>query len=279
MASGNGTEETLISQPKQKVAVKVVRYVDKDALTVLMRILRGIYVWWNLAHENVAELLGITTNFDHTISIASPLIPRVDAFRYVQDPNVDPRPLILEIAKGLHYLHTYERGPIIHGGIKGANVLVSDDGHALLTDFGSSRLAEASFSLVVKGDRKGTLDWMAPEHFQADKFTMSTASDVWAFGMTTLELFTRKRPFDHLQNIGAVVNHIVNKELTRPSLVASFFRLSDEWWSICLPCLNRDPAYRARMSNVVESIRTLQTEYKVVPRLLPRDVSFNSSHH
>ena len=64
--------------------------------------------------------------------------------------------------------------------------MVSDDGHALLTDFGSSRLAEASFSLVVKGDRKGALDWMAPEHFESDKFTMSTAGDVWAFGMTAL---------------------------------------------------------------------------------------------
>ena len=109
-ASENNTEET----PQfQKVAVKIVRYDREDALTVLMvsslylwfsslrclitfnqRILRGIYVWWNLAHENVVELLGITTNFDHTISIVSPLIPRGDALRYVQDPNVDPRPLV-----------------------------------------------------------------------------------------------------------------------------------------------------------------------------------------
>jgi len=64
--------------------------------------------------------------------------------------------------------------------------LISDDGRALLTDFGSSRLAEALFSLVVKGDQKGALDWMAPEHFQQNKFTISTESNVWAFGMTTL---------------------------------------------------------------------------------------------
>ncbi|KIM61268.1 hypothetical protein SCLCIDRAFT_912632 [Scleroderma citrinum Foug A] len=261
-ASGNGTDsETLVPQAKQKVAIKVVRYVDKDALTVLMRILSGIYAWWNLAHENVAELLGITANFDHTISIVSPLIPRGDAFRYVQDPNVDPRPLILGISNGLDYLHTRK---IIHGGIKGTNVLVSNDGHALLTDLGSSCLAEASFSLVVKGDLEGTLDWMAPEHLKADKFTMSAEADVWAFGMTTLELLTRKRPFDHFQNIGAIINHIVYKELTRPRLDASFFRLTDEWWSICLSCWNHDPVHRAPMSNIVENIRTLQTESKII---------------
>ena len=112
-APWNGTKETPIPQQKQKVAVKVVRYVDKDALTVLMvssfylwlsslrclmtldqRILRRIYVWWDLAHDNVVKLLGITINFGHTISIVSPLMPRGDAFRCVQDPNVDPRPLV-----------------------------------------------------------------------------------------------------------------------------------------------------------------------------------------
>ena len=35
-ASGNSTEDTLVPQQKQKVAVKVVRYVDKNALTVFM---------------------------------------------------------------------------------------------------------------------------------------------------------------------------------------------------------------------------------------------------
>ena len=107
----NGTEDTQIAQQKQKVAVKVIRYVDKDALTVLMvsslyllfsllrclmmldqRILRRTYVWWNLAHENVVKLLGVTINLGHTISIVSSLIP--SAICYVQDPNVDPRPLV-----------------------------------------------------------------------------------------------------------------------------------------------------------------------------------------
>ena len=58
------------------------------------RVLRQVYVWSNLAHENVLELLGITTNFDDTISIVSPLMPRGNASGYVQDPNVDPRPLV-----------------------------------------------------------------------------------------------------------------------------------------------------------------------------------------
>ena len=67
---------------------------------------------------------------------------RGNAFDYVQDPAIDPRPLvccmdvsypytsqlviqILGIANGLHYLHTFKQGPIIHGDIKGVGILVS----------------------------------------------------------------------------------------------------------------------------------------------------------
>jgi len=65
-------------------------------------------------------------------------------------------------------------------------MLVSNDGHALLTDFGFSHLAEASFSLAVEQRPGGTLNWMAPEYLEGDEFTMTTAGDVWAFGMIAL---------------------------------------------------------------------------------------------
>ena len=104
-ASGNGTMKS-----SDCVAVKVIRNVKKDVLmvsslylwllslqclmTLDQRMLGGIYDWWNLAHENVAKLLGITADFNHTISIVSPLMPKRDAFHYVKDRNVDPHPLV-----------------------------------------------------------------------------------------------------------------------------------------------------------------------------------------
>ena len=42
------------------------------------------------------------------------------------------------------------------------------------------------FSLAVNQRPGGTLSWMAPEYFHEDKFTMTTAVDIWAFGMTAL---------------------------------------------------------------------------------------------
>ena len=65
-------------------------------------------------------------------------------------------------------------------------MLISDDGHALLTDFGTSHLAATSFSMTREQHPGGTLDWMAPEYLDTDELMMTTAGDVWAFGMTAL---------------------------------------------------------------------------------------------
>ncbi|KIM68087.1 hypothetical protein SCLCIDRAFT_106259 [Scleroderma citrinum Foug A] len=86
------------------------------------RVLREVYVWSKLDHDNVIKLLGITTSFDDTISIVSPLMSRGNAFDHVKNPDVDPRPLILGIAQGLRYLHNHSLGPIIHGDMKGVSV-------------------------------------------------------------------------------------------------------------------------------------------------------------
>lgn len=243
---------------QQEVAVKVVRCGDKSARPALEGVLREVYVWSKLRHENIIELLGITTAFDNTISIVSPLMSRGNAFDYVQNLDVDPRPLILGIANGLYYLHMHEQGPVVHGDIKGLNVLISEDGHALLTDFGFSHLSQASFSLAAKQRPGGTLNWMPPEYLEADEYEMTTAGDVWAFGMTALELLTRKRPFHHLNTNGAIMYHIFFKARERPSPDVSCSFLTDKWWNLCLSCWVRDPNRRPSMSSVVKNIRHIR---------------------
>jgi len=103
--------EGTLNPEQTKVAVKVVRYGDKGALPVLevssfcapssamchkmyQKLLQEVYVWSKLDHQNVIKLLGVTTAFDHTVSVVSPLMSRGNVFDYVQNPDVDPRPLV-----------------------------------------------------------------------------------------------------------------------------------------------------------------------------------------
>ena len=62
------------------------------------------------------------------------------------------------------------------------NVLVSDDGQALLIDFGLSFLENSSSSHTHRGG--GTINWIALEALDEKGTTYKT--DVWSFGMTAL---------------------------------------------------------------------------------------------
>jgi len=66
------------------------------------------------------------------------------------------------------------------------NILISDNGKALLTDFGFSVAINSSFSIDISdtGGIKGTLRWMSPEILDGGE--VSHQADVWAFGMTAL---------------------------------------------------------------------------------------------
>ena len=107
-AGSYGTVYEGILLPSSRVAVKSICRGDQTVftvrilflpsnpclLTINQEILREVYVWSKLQHENILQLFGITTMFDRTISIVSPMMSRGNAFKYVQDPSNDPRPLV-----------------------------------------------------------------------------------------------------------------------------------------------------------------------------------------
>lgn len=74
---------------------------------------------------------------------------------------------------------------VVHGDIKAANVLVSNDIRPLVCDFGLSRAIDAVTATTLQG--KGSLRWMSPE-LLAEGHGKSFATDVWAFGMLIYEV-------------------------------------------------------------------------------------------
>ena len=57
------------------------------------RVLCGTFIWSLLEHDNVLPLLGVTT-FDNGLSTVTELIIEGNAHNYVQDPEVEPGPLV-----------------------------------------------------------------------------------------------------------------------------------------------------------------------------------------
>lgn len=175
---------------------------------------------------------------------------------------------IREIASALAYLH--DRG-IIHGDMKAANVLVSDEHNALLCDFGLSRAIDTPTATTLRG--KGSLRWMSPE-LLCEGEGKSFASDIWAFSMTVyevdgscfhitilieclsiLQILSGCLPFHDLEE-HAIISTLIFKK-RRPPLNpecslrgASYMRI----WKVAQSCWNEDPRLRPSMTIVSRTL-------------------------
>eukprot|EP00249_Psilotum_nudum_P015776 c25514_g1_i1 orf=375-2489(-) len=98
------------------------------------------------------------------------------------------------VAQGLEYLHTYADPPVIHRDVKSSNILLDENLVAKLSDFGLSK-ATLEFETHISTTPAGTSGYIDPEYFLRGQLT--TASDVYAFGMVLLELVTGQKAIDH----------------------------------------------------------------------------------
>lgn len=78
---------------RRTIAVKTCK--QRDA-TAVKHAFNEIRIWAQLEHENIMPLMGITTKFDHTVSMVTEWMERGNAHKYVKDEAVDPRPLVCQ---------------------------------------------------------------------------------------------------------------------------------------------------------------------------------------
>ncbi|XP_048457530.1 serine/threonine-protein kinase TNNI3K, partial [Rhincodon typus] len=111
--------------------------------------------------------------------------------------------IAIDVAKGMEYLHNLIQ-PIIHRDLNSHNILLYEDGHAVVADFGESR-----FLLSMDEDnmtkQPGNLRWMAPEVFtQCTRYTIK--ADVFSYALCLWELLTGEIPFAHLKPAAAAAD-------------------------------------------------------------------------
>jgi serine/threonine protein kinase len=160
-----------------------------------------------LDHSNVCTVYEID-EADHKTFISMALIEGESL-----DKRIESGPLKLEdaldiaqqIAKGLEAAHN--KG-VVHRDIKPQNIMVADDGHVTIMDFGLAQLTQAS--LLTRPDQTmGTTFYMSPE--QTEGSGTDHRTDIWALGVVIYEMITGQRPFKGDYD-KAVMYSILNEE-------------------------------------------------------------------
>ncbi|XP_077960424.1 mitogen-activated protein kinase kinase kinase kinase 3 isoform X14 [Gasterosteus aculeatus] len=105
-----------------------------------------------------------------------------------------------ETLQGLYYLHNKGK---MHRDIKGANILLTDNGYVKLADFGVS--AQITATLAKRKSFIGTPYWMAPEVAAVErKGGYNQLCDIWAVGITAIELAELQPPMFDLHPMRAL---------------------------------------------------------------------------
>ncbi|KAG9035055.1 hypothetical protein FS837_002067 [Tulasnella sp. UAMH 9824] len=245
-----------VSQAKlgdRVVAVKALRVANtEDGENRKWKWLaREIYVWAELGHPKVLELLGFAIE-DGTPCLISPWCDNGTLEVYLRKfPDANRQRLVCEIAEGLWYLHS-QTPPIIHGDLTPTNVFVAGDYVAKISDFGTSRrVGELGTGFTTASLVLTAIRYSAPEVLQ-DGQHPTLYSDVFSFACVALETMTDKCPFWKIPQVVQVINQVVFQKQT-PS-PEDHPGMGEAIWELLQECWNYEPSDRPKMIDVCQTL-------------------------
>jgi serine/threonine protein kinase len=115
-------------------------------------------------------------------------------------PTGDMLKVLLDIGDALDYAH---KQSIIHRDVKPSNIIVSEEGNAVLTDFG---LALNAVEGTI-GNTFGSVHYIAPEQAISSAQAVPQ-SDQYSLGIVAYELLTGRVPFDDASAMSVALKHI-----------------------------------------------------------------------
>ncbi|KAJ3125834.1 hypothetical protein HK100_010559 [Physocladia obscura] len=265
-----------------------------DKRVVIKRFRSGRRMQWNMKDllDEKSKTWLSTSNDPRVLSIIGicfSAVPQIIVTPYMKNGNIlsysKLHPgyslrLLYETASTMSVLHGMG---ILHGGLRASNVLVDDDGKAIVADFGlwDYRLEAAADGVARNGWRR----WNAPEVLRGGKFRPH--SDVYSFAMTMYEILTGQIPFHNTlkdpddpdsgfdpDNEESDIARLVLFDSIRPHKPS---HCPDKFWTLIESCWAQDPVHRPTFSSVefqLQSLLKLQSAFRRQSQIKSRAEAF-----
>ncbi|KXN92513.1 Serine/threonine-protein kinase HT1 [Leucoagaricus sp. SymC.cos] len=249
------------------ICIKLMKRFDTGTFTAWVK---EVILWAHSSHPNVLPFLGVFLDGQNSppqTCLVSPYMKNGNLRDYASRlPQKSRLPLILDVVNGLRYLHDLG---VVHGDLKGENVLISNEGRGLITDFGTSHIntttaATGSLSLT-------TLRFSAPETVLGNR-TPTKKFDIWSLGCLLYEVLSRRPPYYQYKSEVQIIAALTRKEMPKhpgsiddndaekdeygwdDDIEEDYDAIDDRAWSLIIKCCASEPEARPDIANVQELV-------------------------
>ena len=222
----------------REVALKVLDDRHGENPEFVERFRREAKAAASLSHPHIVSVYDAGED-DETPYIAMEYVPGGTLKDRLEERGaLPPRVAIgvtFEVANALAAAH--EKG-IVHRDIKPENVLVTDQGHAKVGDFGIARAATAT-AITETDFILGSVRYLSPEQAKGEE--VGPPSDLYSLGIVLYEMLTGRVPFDEENPIATAMKHVSEEPASPRKLDPTIPKVLE---AITLKLLKKDPRQR-----------------------------------
>lgn len=254
MIGGGGMSNVYLAHDMildRDVAIKVLRYDFSNEEDLHRRFQREALSATSLTHPNIVNIFDVGEDGDIHYLVME-YVEGKTLKQYIVDSAPLPPVEAVEIMKQLtSAIANAHHNQIIHRDIKPQNILMDDQLHVKITDFGIA-MALSATSFTQTNSVLGTVHYLSPE--QARGGTATKKSDIYALGIVLFELLTGKLPFSGESAVSIALKHL---QTETPSVRDLRPEIPQSLENVVMKATAKDPMHRYR--SVEEMQRDLET--------------------
>ncbi|KAI3788138.1 hypothetical protein L2E82_00821 [Cichorium intybus] len=272
--------------------IVAIKQLDPDGLQGIREFVVEVLTLSMADHPNLVKLIGYCAEGEQRL-----LVYEYMPLGSLEDHLHDHRPhrrrldwntrmkIAAGAARGLEYLHDKMNPPVIYRDLKGSNILLGEDYHAKLSDFGLAKVGPLGDKTHVSTRVMGTYGYCAPDYAMTGQLTFK--SDIYSFGVVLLELITGRKAIDNTrsaaeQNLVAWARPLFKdrrkfSQMADPVLQGEYpVRGLYQALAIAAMCVQEQPNMRPLIADVVTALNYLASQ-KYDPLISPVQSSRRSS--
>ncbi|AES67534.1 putative protein kinase RLK-Pelle-RLCK-VIIa-1 family [Medicago truncatula] len=256
--------------------VVAIKQLDRNGVQGIREFVVEVITLGLADHPNLVKLLGFCAEGEQRLLVYE-YMPLGSLENHLHDLSPGQKPLdwntrmkiAAGAARGLEYLHDKMKPPVIYRDLKCSNILLGEDYHSKLSDFGLAKVGPIGDKTHVSTRVMGTYGYCAPDYAMTGQLTFK--SDIYSFGVALLELITGRKAIDHKkpakeQNLVAWARPLFRdrrrfSEMIDPLLEGQYpVRGLYQALAIAAMCVQEQPNMRPVIADVVTALNYLASQ-------------------